>query len=157
MAEIPEPSQTVTSEVAEMITAQRLCYVATVTPDGRPNLSPKGSLKVLDAQHLAFAEMASPNTIANLRQNAHLEINVVDPFLRRGYRIKGTGEIRHDPDLLALVGAGLGHDYPVRAAVHITVSEVRGVYSPVYLFTDASSDEIAHTWEGIYGYRRVDT
>lgn len=41
--------------VRELIQAQRLCYVATAGPDGQPNLSPKGSLKVLDRCHLAFA------------------------------------------------------------------------------------------------------
>ena len=31
----------ITDEMARMIAELRLCYVATVTPDGRPNLSPK--------------------------------------------------------------------------------------------------------------------
>ena len=35
-----------TDEMKEMVERLRLCYVATVTPDGKPNLSPKGSLKV---------------------------------------------------------------------------------------------------------------
>lgn len=149
-----EASATITPAVGELITTQRLCYVATVSPDGRPNLSPKGSLKVLDAHHLAFADLASPNTVANLRTNPHLEINVVDPFLRRGYRITGTGEIRHDPELLATVGEGLGHDYSVRAAVHITVTEIRPVDSPVYLFTDTPPEQVQHMWETNYGYHR---
>jgi len=37
-----------TDEMKEMVERLRLCYVATVTPDGKPNLSPKGSLKVWD-------------------------------------------------------------------------------------------------------------
>ena len=32
----------------EIVERLRLRYVATVTPDGKPNLSPKGSLKVWD-------------------------------------------------------------------------------------------------------------
>ncbi|HEY1966853.1 MAG TPA: pyridoxamine 5'-phosphate oxidase family protein, partial [Pseudonocardia sp.] len=70
----------ITEPVRALIEAQRLCYLATVGPDGQPNLSPKGSLKVLGPAHLAFAEMASPRTVANLATNPRLEINVVDPF-----------------------------------------------------------------------------
>lgn len=145
----------ISDSVRDLIQAQRLCYVATASPDGQPNLSPKGSLKVLNRSHLAFADMASPQTVANLRTNPRLEINVVDPFLRRGYRIKGTGEVRDDPDLLAVVAAGLGHDYPVRAAVLITVTGVRTVLSPVYLFTDTPAEQVQASWEDIYGYRQT--
>lgn len=143
----------ISDQVRELIQAQRLCYVATASPDGQPNLSPKGSLKVLDRCQLAFADMASPQTVANLRTNPRLEINIVDPFLRRGYRIKGTAEVLDDPDLLAVVADGLGHDYPVRAVVRITVTDVRAVESPVYLFTDTPAEQVQSMWEDIYGYR----
>ena len=43
----------ITEEMARMVTELRLCYVATVTPDGKPNLSPKDSLCVIDGDHLA--------------------------------------------------------------------------------------------------------
>lgn len=146
------PVDAITTPVRELIETQRLCYVATVGSDGQPNLSPKGSLKVLDGRHLVFADIASPQTVANLRVNPRLEINVVDPFLRRGYRIKGTADIRDDPKLLGVTATGLRHQYPVRAAVHITVTDVRPVDSPVYLFTDTSPEQVHAMWEENYGY-----
>ena len=57
----------ITDEMARMVAELRLCYVATVTPDGKPNLSPKGSLRVVDDDHLAFADIMSPATMRNLR------------------------------------------------------------------------------------------
>jgi hypothetical protein len=69
-----------TDEMKEMVERLRLCYVATVTPDGKPNLSPKGSLKVWDDETVVFADIASPGTIRNLRSNPFIEINLVDPF-----------------------------------------------------------------------------
>jgi len=45
---------------------QRLAFVATVDADGTPNLSPKGTITVLDDDHLMFADLASPGTVANL-------------------------------------------------------------------------------------------
>ena len=46
-----------TDEMKEIVERLRLCYVATVTPDGKPNLSPKGSLKVWDDETVVFAEI----------------------------------------------------------------------------------------------------
>ena len=40
-----------------------------------------------------FANIRSPGTLANLRQNANVEVNVVDPFLRKGYRFKGVAAV----------------------------------------------------------------
>jgi predicted pyridoxine 5'-phosphate oxidase superfamily flavin-nucleotide-binding protein len=82
-----------TDEMKEMVERLRLCYVATVTPDGKPNLSPKGSLKVWDDETVVFAYIASPGTMRNLRSNPFIEINLVDPFLRRGFRFKGRAEV----------------------------------------------------------------
>ena len=97
----------ITDEMARMIAELRLCYVATVTPDGKPNLSPKGSLRVIDGDHLAFADIMSPNTMRNLKSNPHIEVNIVHPFLRRGYRFKGRCEIVSEGPVFDLVATWL--------------------------------------------------
>src|ERR1700726_3921647 len=82
-----------TADMKRVVEEQRLGFVATVCPDGSPNLSPKGTTAVWDDDHLVFANIRSPGTLANLRQNAHVEVNVVDPFLRKGYRFKGVASV----------------------------------------------------------------
>jgi predicted pyridoxine 5'-phosphate oxidase superfamily flavin-nucleotide-binding protein len=52
-----------------VVLEQSLGFVATVTPDGRPNLSPKGTTTVWDEHHLMFADIASPGTVENLASN----------------------------------------------------------------------------------------
>jgi predicted pyridoxine 5'-phosphate oxidase superfamily flavin-nucleotide-binding protein len=76
-----------------VVNEQRLGFVATVCPDGTPNLSPKGTTAVWDDDHLVFADIRSPATVANLRRNPSTEINVVDPMVRKGYRFKGVASI----------------------------------------------------------------
>jgi hypothetical protein len=49
-----------TDEMKRVVTEIQLCYAATVTPDGKPNLSPKGSITVLSDDELGFADLASP-------------------------------------------------------------------------------------------------
>src|SRR5246127_5777960 len=87
------------TDMKRVVTEQRLAYVATVCPDGTPNLSPKGTIAVWDDAHLVFADIRSPGTIANLRKNPAVELNIVDPFARKGYRFKGTGEVIVDGEL----------------------------------------------------------
>ena len=62
-------------DMKRVVREQRLGYVATVCPDGTPNLSPKGTTRVWDDDHLVFADIRSPRTIANLKQNPSIEIN----------------------------------------------------------------------------------
>jgi len=82
-----------TDDMRRIVEEQQLGFIATVCSDGTPNLSPKGTTAVWDDEHLIFADICSPGTIANLRQNPAIEINVVDNLSRRGYRFKGTATI----------------------------------------------------------------
>src|SRR5579859_7115926 len=79
-----------TSDMKRVVREQRLGYVATVCPDHTPNLSPKGTTTVWKDDYLVFADICSPGTVENLRHNPAVEINVVDPILRKGYRFKGS-------------------------------------------------------------------
>ena len=82
-----------TEDMKRVVRQQRIGFVATVCPDGTPNLSPKGTAAVWDDDHLLFADLASPVTMANLRQNPAVEINLVDLYSRKGYRFKGAAHI----------------------------------------------------------------
>ena len=85
-----------TDDMRRVVEEQQLGFVATVCPDGSPNLSPKGTTAVWDDDHLVFADICSPGTIENLRQNPAVEINVVDPLSRKGYRFKGMATVLGD-------------------------------------------------------------
>src|ERR1700751_6115158 len=82
-----------TKEIKEFVKQTKLGFVATVCADGTPNLSPKGTTTVWDDDHLIFADICSPGTIANLTHHSAVEVNVVDPITRRGYRFKGEALI----------------------------------------------------------------
>ena len=85
-----------TEDMQRVVREQRLGFHATVCPDGSPNLSPKGTTDVWDDDHIYFAEICSPQTIENIRHGSLVEVNVVDPFVRKGYRFKGPAVV-HEP------------------------------------------------------------
>ena len=152
----------ITDDMARMVAELRLCYVATVTPDGKPNLSPKGSLRVIDADHLAFCDIMSPQTMRNLKVNPYIEVNIVHPFLRRGYRFKGRCEIVTEGETFDLVANELwereGRQYPVNAVVRITVETALPVRSPAYAFNKGIREEdVRRIWLTRYGVQPLAT
>src|SRR5690348_15371607 len=88
-----------TPDMRAVIRSAHLCFVATVTPEGRPNLSPKGTIRVWDDRHLFFLDIASPGTRANLAANPWMELNVVDQLSRRGYRFFGRVTLHASGDI----------------------------------------------------------
>lgn len=141
----------ISSAIADFVHEQRLGFHATVSPDGTPNLSPKGTTAVLDDRHLIFADIRSPRTLANLAANASIEVNVVDPITRRGYRFKGVGRAHTDDETLERAFAAFeAADYAVtrertRAVVVIRVETLAPLTSPAY--DDGSSvADVAEPW-----------
>ncbi len=147
------------TEDMQRLVERELGFVATVSPDGTPNLSPKGTIHVWDADHLAFADIHSPGTIRNLRRNPAIEINVVDPFARKGFRIKGTATI-HTPDdarfaELVAFFRERGTTSPIRAIVLVRVTRALPVTSPAY-DGGATEAELRDRWLAYYASLPVD-
>jgi predicted pyridoxine 5'-phosphate oxidase superfamily flavin-nucleotide-binding protein len=82
-----------TDEMKEMITGFMPAYVATADKSGKPNVSPKGSIRVLDDDTLIFADILSPNTRANLEENPQVSIDVVNIKGMKGFQFKGNVEL----------------------------------------------------------------
>jgi predicted pyridoxine 5'-phosphate oxidase superfamily flavin-nucleotide-binding protein len=136
------------AEAQRVVEEQRLGFVATVNDDGTPNLSPKGTLAVLDDDRLVFANIRSPRTIANLRQRPAVEINVVDPFGRMGYRFRGTATVADsgaELDRLLAFYRGRGSQNAIESVVVIRVEHVEPVISPAYDL-GLSEEEVRARW-----------
>ncbi|NNF78675.1 MAG: pyridoxamine 5'-phosphate oxidase family protein [Rhizobiales bacterium] len=77
-------------QMKQVIAEQKLGFVASVDSDGAPNLSPKGTFLVLDDEHIMFGEIRSPGTLRNIAERPRVEVNFVDPIIRKGIRVKGA-------------------------------------------------------------------
>ena len=139
-----------TADMKRLVTEQRLAYVATVCPDGTPNVSPKGTIAVWDDDRLVFADIRSPGTIANLKKNPAVELNVVDPFARKGYRFKGRGKAIVEGELFEeimrfyrgrWVDTAKNKESRIRGFVLVKVETALPLISPAY--DDGSSDELS--------------
>jgi len=77
-------------DLIDAIAQIKPAMVATSSKAGQPNVSPKGSLAVLDDTHLVFADLRSPQTVKNLMENPQISIIGFDRVQRRGWRVWGT-------------------------------------------------------------------
>ena len=141
-----------TSDMKRIIEEQRLGFVATATCDGVPNVSPKGTFVVLDDETIAFGEIRSPGTMRNLKTNPLVEVNFVDPFVRKGYRLAGTASVVNRGDitfdtLLGNFRSSLAQR--IRAIVTIAVTKASPLTSPAY--DDGKTEpELRRSWTTRY-------
>ena len=77
-------------EVIEFVRGHRPALLATVSPEGVPNVAPKGSLTVLDDERLVYADLVEGRTSRNIQARPEVAVVVMDQA-ERGYQIKGRG------------------------------------------------------------------
>ena len=85
MARIPK-------EVQEFV-QNKMAWVATASPDGVPNTTPKGTVRIIDDEHVVFADLFSLKTRDNLQKNPKVAVTVVDLEKHKGYQFKGTAKL----------------------------------------------------------------
>lgn len=122
----------------QLIAQFPLGFVATVDAEGRPRVSPKGTFLVVDEATVGFGDIRSPGTAANLAHRPECEVNFIDPFLRKGLRLRGSVRLlgRGTPDFDALIGEwqavwpGLADR--ITQLVLIDLAEVKPLSTPAY-------------------------
>jgi predicted pyridoxine 5'-phosphate oxidase superfamily flavin-nucleotide-binding protein len=137
-----------TEDMKRVVNEQRLGFVASICPDGTPNLSPKGTTAVWDDEHIIFADIRSPRTVANVQQQPVVEINVVDPVTRKGYRFKGPAVVYKDGPIFEQALAFYrtrGTTSPIQHIVLVKVERALPLISPAY-DQGKTEDEVRETW-----------
>ena len=146
-----------TADMKRVVEEQRLGFFATVCADGTPNVSPKGTTAVWDDDHLVFANIRSPGTLANLRKNPNIEVNVVDPFARKGYRFKGIASVLESGPLydnaIAFYKERGSRVSAIREIVMLRVQRAQPIDSPAYDL-GLTEDEVRDRWERYFQSRR---
>jgi len=139
-------------KIKNFVNMQKLGYVATVSSDNTPNLSPKGTICILNDSSLVFANIRSPQTIENLSKNPSIEINVIDPFSRMGYRFKGMASIvSYGENFKKFIDffQKQGIKSKISHVVIVDVSSFSEVTSPSYDLGSTQSD-LVEKWKNYY-------
>jgi hypothetical protein len=82
-----------TPHMRQVLKQQPVILVATSDRQGRPNVSPRGALKIVDDDKLVWADLASVKTKANLQCDPRVAVAAVDPQTYEAYQFKGWAEL----------------------------------------------------------------
>jgi len=114
-----------TEEAKKAIGEIRPSMVATASKTGKPNVSAKGSLRVLDDDHVVFADIASTRSVANIKENPQVSIICLDAPARKSCRIWGTGEVLNSGEIFDKMAADFTKmNMTVRNVAKVAVEEV---------------------------------
>ena len=88
-----------TIEIKDYIDRSVLCWLATVSTDNIPNVSPKEIFSYYQDDKIIVANIASPQTVRNIRMNSNVCISFIDILVQKGFQIKGKARIIDNKDL----------------------------------------------------------
>lgn len=140
--------------------AQRavLCWLATVSAEGQPNVTPKELFAIHDDETLVIADVLSTNSVRNLRANPRVCVSLVDVFAQRGFKVEGEALVLapEAPDFRTFAApllAMAGETFPVRHAIVVRVTRISRIWAPSYTLvperTDAERHEEAYRRYGV--------
>lgn len=126
-----------TPKIKSSLDASVLCWLATITKDGAPNVTPKEIFAPFGTEHLLIANIASPGSVRNVKANANVCVSFVEVFDQKGFKLVGTAEIigknQSDYNVLhAPLYALAGDDYPIISIFKIKIDRVEEINAPSY-------------------------
>jgi predicted pyridoxine 5'-phosphate oxidase superfamily flavin-nucleotide-binding protein len=136
-----------TLDVKASMDSSVLCWLATVSTRGQPNVSPKEVFCAYGSRHILIANIASPQSVKNIRENAKVCVSFIDILVQKGYQVKGLAEIiyRKDPQFgelekpLLRITQG---NFPFSQVIKIDVEKVKPIIAPRYwLYPDTTEEE----------------
>ena len=139
-----------TTPMKRLIANYNAGAVGTINEDGTPAVSPKATFVVVDDGCIAFGNIRSPGTVANIRSRPDVEVNFIDVLTRRAVRVRGRAELvdKESEAGRRLLPAFQAHWAPyldrMQNFVSISITHAELILSPAY--------DIGHTAEEL---RRV--
>lgn len=131
-------------ELQKAINESVLCWLATVDLEGVPNVSPKEMFVSDGSDQILVANIASPNSIKNIKVNNKVCVSFIDIFKQKGFKVKGTATIIEASDeayhlKLALLQQLGGEGFPIKSIININVVTVEPIIAPSYwLYPDTT-------------------
>ncbi|MCQ2570085.1 MAG: pyridoxamine 5'-phosphate oxidase family protein [Limosilactobacillus sp.] len=112
------PNQSLTTEQAAFFNDTML-FLATNGADGQPQVGPKGSLRVLDDQHLVYLEYTYGQAFENVQANPKVAVTGWDVKNHVSLRVNGTVTLHKDDDLAKRLLADSAHPEATVAVIEI--------------------------------------
>jgi len=125
------------ADALRLIDESVLCWLATSTASGEPNVSPKEIFAPFKDDSIIIANVASPNSARNIRENGKACVSFVNVFTQKGRQIRGTAlELRKGDDGFSeiehvLLDISMG-EIPFKSAFRVMADGISEIVAPRY-------------------------
>lgn len=96
-----------------------LAFLATVGKDGKPQVGPKQSMKVLDDRHLLYLEKTKMQAYQNIKNGSKVAVVVADKPNHTNVRIIGTAQIHENDDYAQKINGSRDQKNPYPVVIEI--------------------------------------
>jgi len=133
-------------KIRKSINSSVLCWLATSSSDNIPNVSPKEIFMAYREDSIIIANIASPQSVKNIKENQQVCISFIDIFVQKGFQIKGIAEIvdRKNDDfenIQKCLEEMTQGKYPFESITKIKIEKVKEIIAPSYIFYPEISEE----------------
>lgn len=133
-------------DIKKYIDKSVLCWLATSSLDHMPNVSPKEIFLVYDDETILIANVASPQSARNIKQNPNICLSFIDVLIQKGYQLKGQAAVvsKNDSEFEALeiplleITEG---KFPFASIFKITVESAKPILAPRYILYPEETNE----------------
>lgn len=149
----------ISKDIKKYLEKSVLCWLATSSSDHIPNVSPKEIFTIYDDKTIIIANVASPQTVKNIKQNPNICLSFIDILVQKGYQLKGNAVVvSNDDDEFSFLEKPLLEitkgKFPFASIFKITVESAKPILAPRYLLypeetTEASQIESAKKRYGL--------
>ena len=134
------------AEIKKYIDQSVLCWLATSSADNTPNVSPKEVFTDFGDKYIIIANIASPNSVKNIKTNNKACVSFIDVFVQKGFQIKGTAEIinKKDQEFVAMEGKLLeitGGKFPFSTITKIEIDTAKPIIAPQYILYPDTTEQ----------------
>ncbi len=147
------------NEIKTSIDRSVLCWLATVSSEGIPNVSPKEIFNIYDENQIIIANIASPQSIKNIKQNKNVCISFIDILIQKGFQLKGKAEIvdSSNPIFKSMEKVLLemtGGKFPFSTITCINIESSKAIIAPKYfLYPETTEAEQIECAKKVYGLK----
>ncbi len=148
-----------TDEIKIYLQRSVLCWLATVSEDGTPNVSPKEIFVPEGDKYVLIAHVASPKSVRNIKANPNVCLSFVEVFEQRGFKLNGTARVVEptDPDYEPRVQPLkkiATERFPIQSFIEVEVQKVAKILAPRYKLYPETTPE-AQVERAVKTYNRV--
>ncbi|WP_456442740.1 pyridoxamine 5'-phosphate oxidase family protein [Psychroserpens sp.] len=147
-----------TKDIKDYIDKSVLCWLATASLDNTPNVSPKEIFDYYGHDSIIVANIASPQTVHNIKQNANVCVSFIDILVQKGFQVKGKAEIITKTDSefsdmeQKLIKMTEGK-FPFASITKINIEHVKSIIAPKYmLYPETTEEEQIKSAKKAYGF-----